>query len=168
MRSWKPLLNIVFHTRLFAAYVCSSRCFLWLRQSRTIRVSVRRSARGHCSRGFRADAVIAVIIPAGKDELISSSQGLTSPRIAFTIYDHLLTISSEVNLIWFRKFHIITWVFLFNRYATLVKMILLFQTNWASSQLVRDLIHFYVCTRLISYSLTAVSYTLFHVMQGRC
>lgn len=56
---------------------------------------------------------------------------------AFAIYDHLLTLPEEVALVWTRKFTIVSLIFVLNRYMTLAKMILLFQTTWANSSQVR-------------------------------
>lgn len=52
------------------------------------------------------------------------------------MYDHILTLHEEVNLVWSRKFNIVSWLFLINRYFTLVKMAMLFQNTWADSMMV--------------------------------
>ena len=57
--------------------------------------------------------------------------------LAFTIFDHILTLREEIELVWRRKLGLVSALFLLNRYLTLAKMILIFQTTWSDSPTVR-------------------------------
>ena len=72
------------------------------------------------------------------------------------LYDHALTLSDEVALIWARKFTFVSWLFVLNRFSTLGKAILIFQSNWADAPIVRVTLPLHVVTAEVN-TILAVS-----------
>ncbi len=58
--------------------------------------------------------------------------------LVLTIYDHILTVSQEVEYVWRRKFTAATVLFLANRYLALVNICLMLQITWNDSVSVRE------------------------------